>query len=210
MSKLYAASYKVILASASPRRVDLLAKLGIIFETHPSLIEEKIDPSLTPSETVVDLARQKASHVLADLSKVEDNLIVIGADTIVVIDDRLLGKPEGYDDAASMLELLSGRSHEVYTGVSIMCQTNRQAGLVLMDYEVSTIHFRRLARAEIDAYIASGEPMDKAGAYALQGAGAAFVSKLEGCYTNVIGLPIPLTISLLRQTGLNILGTTEI
>jgi len=197
---------RIILASQSPRRKELLSFLGLIFEVVPSTVEEIVDPGLKPHEVVADLAAQKAHDVLKTVNT--DDTIVLGADTIVVLDDEVIGKPRSKSEAHEMLLKLSARKHIVYTGVKILGAGNAKH-IVLGATETSYVSFRKLEPQEITAYIETGEPMDKAGAYALQGTGSAFVEKIEGCFTNVIGLPIPKTVSLLRQAGVTILGMPQ-
>ncbi|MBK9142252.1 MAG: septum formation inhibitor Maf [Candidatus Melainabacteria bacterium] len=198
------ATPSLILASASPRRVALLTTLGLQFEVRPSSVDETIHTPMSPEEAVIELAGLKARAVAAETGG-EAHTLVLGADTIVAYAGELLGKPGNPEEARRMLRLLSGTSHQVFTGVCLVLPSGGEVSAC----QETIIHFRELCEEEIDAYIATGEPLDKAGAYALQGAAAAFVSKLEGCYTNVIGLPVPLTVSILRQAGLPVLGTPK-
>lgn len=202
---------RIVLASSSPRREQLLTSLGLSFEIMPSSIDEQIDNSLVPGDLVLDLARQKAQDVFKQLIGQRNpqlGLIVLGADTIVVIDGSYLGKPKDKEDAHRMLRKLSGRWHEVYTGVALISigADNNTALKMLRSCERSRVLFRELADEEITAYVETGEPMDKAGAYALQGIGSALVESLEGSYTNIVGLPIPNVVLLLREAGYKILG----
>jgi len=210
---------KIVLASASPRRETLLRQLGLSFVVIPSDIQEVIDESLAPAQLVTELASQKANFVAQSLpvieaSKVTENqaqTIVIGADTIVVLDKKILGKPNTKEEAIEMLSFLSGMVHEVYTGIAMIVLKND--GLKndsVTESQVSKVRFKQLRQAEIEAYVATQEPMDKAGAYALQGIGAAFVESIEGCYTNVIGLPIPTLVQMLRNLGVTVLGLAKI
>jgi septum formation protein len=204
-------SPRLILASASPRRKELLSYLGLAFTIHPSAIEEVIDPNLAPCEVVSQLALAKAldvAHLLAAQSKSQGiNHLVIGADTIVVCNRRTLGKPVDEKEAQEMLSYLSGKTHQVYTGVALVCVPEDGIALSTKTVsETSNVTFRTLSLAEIKAYVATKEPMDKAGSYALQGTGSAFVRSIDGCYTNVIGLPIPKLVQLLREAGVNVLG----
>jgi septum formation protein len=192
----------------SPRRKDLLQALGLSFDIRHSTIEEIMDPDLEPEQLVLNLAQQKTEDVFASYS--EDSrssrLLVLGADTIVVLDGKFLGKPTNREDAISMLKRLSGRHHEVYTGVwLIVCEIDGSIQ-VKSSCERSNVYFRALDQRELEAYVDSGEPMDKAGAYALQGIGAALVERIEGSHTNIVGLPIPNVVSLLRSSGYQILG----
>ncbi|HEY9869631.1 MAG TPA: Maf family protein [Candidatus Obscuribacterales bacterium] len=197
-------SRQLILASGSPRRVELLKNLGLKFEVMPSSIEEKIDPHLEPPELVVGLAVAKARAV-AGRAPAAGRALVLGADTVVVIDGSIIGKPESREQAVEMLSRLSRRCHEVFTGVALV----ESSGLVLSTgYEVSRVYMRLIDAREMEAYVDTGEPMDKAGAYALQGIGSAFVERIEGCFTNIIGLPVPLVVRLLRGAGVPVLGTT--
>lgn len=201
----------LVLASTSPRRHELIKHLRLPFEIVPSGIEEVIDSRLQPEKLVVSLAQQKAADVYAKLCRrrADETLVVLGADTIVVIDGKFLGKPVDDNDAAQMLRQLSGRCHEVFTGVVLLVGANSDQPRRFSAAEQSHVYFRHISDEEIHAYIATREPMDKAGAYALQGTGAMFVEKIEGCFTNIIGLPIPLVVSLLRQSGVAVLGQAE-
>jgi septum formation protein len=201
---------KIVLASSSPRREQLLKSLGINFEIIPSTIEEVINPALPPEKLVLDLAKQKAGEVLNRLvgnGQIQDDLLVLGADTLVVLDGAFLGKPADVEQAKSMLRVLSGRWHDVFTGVVIYTQP--AAGGERQSYttvEKSRVLFRDLDEREISSYVDSGEPMDKAGAYALQGLGSAIVAAIEGLPSNIIGLPVPNVVLLLRQAGYQFLG----
>lgn len=197
----------LILASASPRRCSLLQALGLDMEVIPSRLAENFaETSSTPQLVVEDLARQKAQDVTLKLAERQGQFVVLAADTLVVLDGELLGKPANEDAARDMLMKLSGCSHQVYTGISLVVKTESGDLREMKDSQRSTVTLRHMKASEINAYVATGEPMDKAGAYALQGIGAAFVERIEGCYTNVIGLPIPKVVSMLRQAGIGILG----
>lgn len=199
------ASTRIVLASGSPRRLELLGNLGLLFEVIPSNVDETIPPGVTPGQLVQSLALQKAQGVLASLSADKD-LVVIGADTMVVLDGDLIGKPEDEAEARAMLRRLSGRTHIVFTGVAVLEKRKNVELKTFEHVEESFVTFGNLSDAEIAAYVATREPLDKAGAYALQGIGAALVDRIEGCYTNIIGLPIPKVVAILRQAGVNILG----
>jgi len=179
-----------ILASASPRRRELLAMAGIPFEIHVSRVEERIDPAWGAAEAARSLAQQKA----ADIGARFPAACVIAADTIVGIDGTLLGKPEDAADAARMLRLLSGREHRVVTGV---CLRRGEAERVFS--RETLVRFYPLGEEEIAAYVRSGEPMDKAGAYGIQGPGALLVEGITGDYYNVMGLPLAMLIRELRE-----------
>ncbi len=196
---------RLILASASPRRIALIGQLGLAFEAIPSQIDEIADPDMPPDELVVRLATDKARAVVEkiDLAGPVEDVLVMGFDTTVVLRGRVLGKPASAEEAADMLKAMSGRSHFVYTGVALL---KCPEGAVSTAWQRSYVCFRTLAIEEINAYVATGEPMDKAGSYALQGAASAFVERIEGCYTNVIGLPVPLLVTMLRSYGISVLG----
>jgi septum formation protein len=190
----------LVLASASPRRRDLLAQAGYRFQVHPAHIPEDPLPGEEPIAYVTRLAREKAEAVYSELStanpKPEENgqslLMVLGADTTVTLDDTILGKPEDEADAARMLRLLSGRTHRVITGVALVTAQGAKVAA-----EETVVHFLSLSEQEIAEYIATGEPMDKAGAYGIQGRAARWIPRIEGCYFNVMGLPLALVSSLL-------------
>jgi septum formation protein len=180
----------IVLASASPRRQELLKNAGIEFVVKPANIPETRQEGEAPQVFAERMAREKARAVWAGTR----NEYVLGADTIVVVDDLVLGKPENEQDAARMLRLLSGRKHQVITGVCLV-------GINFEDVrsETTTVHFSALSDDDIRAYIATGEPMDKAGAYAIQGMASRWISKIEGDYSNVVGLPVALVLQMLRE-----------
>ena len=189
----------VILASQSPRRRELLERMGISdFLIRPAQGEEIFDPSLTPAQLVEVLSRQKAEEISAGAGP-ED--IVIAADTVVSVDGRVLGKPGDGAEAAEMLAALSGREHTVYTGVTV-----RRGGETVTEHEATAVRFRPLTGEEIAAYVATGEPMDKAGAYGIQGLAALFVTGIAGDYFNVMGLPLHLVGEMLRSFGVELLS----
>ena len=183
---------RVVLASGSPRRRELLNLIGIEHEVRPANIDETMRPRETPRRHAERLAREKASAI----AKRDPDLITIGADTIVVINRKVLGKPRDTDDAARMLGLLSGREHIVTTVVAVARGKKLRSAI-----EEVRVRFRRLRDDEIEAYIATGEPMDKAGAYGIQGYGATIVERIEGDYFSVMGLPIVRLIGLLGDVG---------
>lgn len=180
---------KIILASASPRRKELLTLAGIDFTVQQADIEEKIAPDLKPFEVVEQLAFQKASAV-AEKSK---DCIVIGSDTVVSLDNKILGKPKSENEAKEMLKLLSGKTHKVYTGVAIISDEKN-----VSFYEETEVEFYELTDREIADYVATGEPMDKAGAYGIQGKGCVLIKRINGDYFNVVGLPVA---RLYRELG---------
>ena len=177
-----------LLASSSPRRRQLLAQLGLTFTIRAADIDETMDPDRRPSEEVGRISAQKAAAVAA-----EPETIVIAADTIVCMDGRILGKPKTEDEAFAMLKNLAGRSHEVLTGLTV-----RQGGRSVTQVERTRVQFRPCRDEELRAYIATGEPMDKAGAYGIQGKGALLVQGIRGDYYNVVGLPVARVARILR------------
>jgi septum formation protein len=183
------------LASASPRRRQLLELIGVPHVVTPADIDETPQLGEPPNEYVLRLAREKAQAVWSRLS----NLPVLAADTTVVVDDEILGKPESEDDAHYMLGKLSGREHSVHTGVALWSSEHQ-----LLVHTDSQVCFAPLSREEIHAYWESGEPRGKAGAYAIQGLGAVFVTGISGTYTGVMGLPLFETAHLLRQAGISV------
>lgn len=187
---------QVILASQSPRRKELLGLTGLDFVIRAADIDETMIPGEAPFDEVARLSREKA---LAVARGADD--VVIAADTIVVCDGAILGKPRDEQDALRMLRLLSGREHQVMTGMTVV-----RGGRAETVTEVTDIHFRTLSESEIRAYIATGEPMDKAGAYGIQGGAALFVSHLNGDYFNVVGLPVCVLTGILRGFGLRVMG----
>ncbi|MCI9186915.1 MAG: septum formation inhibitor Maf [Oscillospiraceae bacterium] len=187
---------KIILASQSPRRRELLSRMGIThFDVLPAQGEEHIDHSLPAGLLVEALARQKAAEIAACAPP---DAVIIAADTVVALDNEILGKPHTAQEAAEMLQKLSGRQHTVYTGVAV-----RQNDTELVEREAAQVHFRPLSPQEIRAYIATGEPMDKAGAYGVQGYGCLFVEGIVGDYYNVMGLPVCRLGRMLRQFGVD-------
>jgi septum formation protein len=194
---------RLVLASQSPRRIEMLKLLGITFDAIPSDIDETTD--LTEGPAVVEyLAHAKAKHIADQLTlQANSEMLVLGADTVVLLGNDILGKPTTREHAYQMLMRMSGRHHRVVTGVCVM---NLKSGESVVKHEVSSVYFRSLDPAEVRTYAKTEEPMDKAGAYALQGAAAAFVDRVDGCYSNIIGLPMPLTVKMLRQAGLKVLG----
>jgi septum formation protein len=180
----------LILASASPRRAELLAAAGFTFEVAPQAVDEAVRPGETPEAYVVRVAWEKVHSACR-----KSGTVVIGADTAVVIDGEILGKPRDDRDAADMLKRLSGRTHDVLTGVVL------RGDQLVSDLARTAVRFLPLADAEIGWYVASGEPRDKAGAYAIQGLASRFVDHIEGSYSNVVGLPIALVSRLLRRLG---------
>ncbi len=195
---------ELILASSSPRRQELLREIGIQFQVHAANINEDQISGEPPIAYALRLAREKAQAIAAQYPQ----SYVLGADTIVVLRGEVLGKPKDQKDATRMLRLLSGREHEVTTAVSLIAPSLAAPGLVapgtLAETRASTtkVYFREIAEAEIQQYVAGGEPMDKAGAYAIQGGASRWTDRIEGEYSNVVGLPLSLVTEMLRTTGL--------
>lgn len=195
---------KIILASASPRRKELLAKAEISFTVIPAAGEEK-RTSEDPGEAVQQLARDKAEWVAQSMAECEEGALVIGSDTIVVFENRILGKPKDRRDAAETLEKLQGNTHQVYTGVSVL---ERKAGKWVEHtfFESTDVTFYPVSREEIQDYIATGEPMDKAGSYGIQGLFGIYVKGICGDYNNVVGLPVARLFYEMKKSGINLRG----
>lgn len=185
---------KIILASASPRRWELLRQIGVEFDPHPVVIDERPLAEESPSEYVLRLAREKALAAYQACRRP-----TLGADTAVVIAGEILGKPRDWEEARQMLHRLSGKTHEVYSGVVLATEEK-----ALATFSRTLVTFKPLSEGEIEAYLKTGEPFDKAGAYAIQGKGAIFVHHLEGSYSGVVGLPLFETAQLLRKIGLKL------
>jgi septum formation protein len=183
---------KLVLASSSPRRQELLRRAGFEFEVRPSEVEEVRRSGESAEDFACRAAREKSLAVAA--SSLPGSL-VLGADTVVVVDGLILGKPSGRDDAARMLHKLSGASHRVVTGV---CLVRAPGQIEALKHETTMVKFRNLEEGEIRDYVASGEPLGKAGAYAIQGLASRFITRIEGCYFNVVGLPVPIVYDLLK------------
>jgi septum formation protein len=185
---------RIILASASPRRAELLRAAGFDFDIMPADVDETVDVEETPDGYARRVALAKTQTVLPRA----DGRPVLGADTVVVVDTELLGKPAGDADAKRMLRMLSGRDHVVLTAVCIASQPAGESRRMLTRLERTTVRFAPISDEEIDWYVASGEPRDKAGAYAIQGLASRFVTRIDGSYSNVVGLPISLVYQMLR------------
>ena len=186
----------LILASASPRRRELLERFGVPFAVDPATGPEEVPPGAGPEETVLALSAAKARPAAAR----RPGALVLGADTVVVLDGAILGKPADEAEAFRMLSALSGREHRVLTGVTLV-----RDGTVLSGVEETLVRFRPLTEREIRAYIGSGEPMDKAGAYGVQGLASVFVERIEGDYFNVVGLPLCRLSKMLESLGVSLL-----
>lgn len=178
----------IILASASPRRKELLRQVGIEAVVEPSHVEERIT-STEPDQVVMELSRQKAEDVAAGHQG--EPVVVIGSDTVVAVDGQILGKPKDAADAVHMISMLAGRSHQVYTGVTLIACGGTESGASRVTFaEKTDVHVYPMTLRQIEAYVSTGEPMDKAGAYGIQGMFAAYVKGISGDYNNVVGLPV--------------------
>lgn len=194
---------KLILASTSPRRRELLGALGLPFEVQASGFDEEAVPTdgKTPAEWVQELARGKAGEVAA---RTPGEALVIGADTTVVLDGQYLNKPQDPEDARRMLRRLSGRTHQVYTGVAILSVQNGQIVQRVSDAVQTDVRFDEISDEIIAAYVATGEPLDKAGSYGIQGKALAFIPAIQGDYFNVVGLPLNRLVELLGRFGVSV------
>ncbi|RKY87236.1 septum formation protein Maf [candidate division KSB1 bacterium] len=192
---------KIILASGSPRRAIIFKKLGLNFSIVKSSIKEKIPESTKPDSFVTNMALKKVKNI----SKKIDNGLIVGADTVVVINGLILGKPKDISEAKRMLYLLSGNIHKVYTGIALFFKPEN---ILKTDFEVTEVEFKKMDKIEIEEYIESKEPMDKAGAYGIQGIGSLFIKKVNGCFFNVMGFPISKFYDLYKQAQKEIVGAT--
>ncbi|MGH9686546.1 MAG: Maf family protein [Candidatus Acidiferrales bacterium] len=192
---------KLVLASASPRRAEILRNAGIAFEVRAALIDESPREGELPGAYVQRLALQKArtaADEAAEQQAADGDTIFIGADTTVVVEGEILGKPESEEDARRMLQLLNGRVHEVHTGVALV---RRPAAWERVVDEITRVAFVKISDEEVGRYVATGEPFGKAGGYAVQGIAGQYVTRIDGCYFNVMGLPLARLYSLLREIG---------
>lgn len=190
---------KIILASASPRRKDLLESIGLKFEVIPSNFEENIENKPFSKELIEELAREKAMDVR---KTIDYPAVIIGSDTVVVIDNQILGKPKDKDDAFRMLKLLSGKTHQVISAIAVI---DTETDKIITDSVISDVTFREISDTEIKNYIATGEPMDKAGSYAIQSIASIFINSICGCYNNIVGISTYKLGEILRQLGISIL-----
>ena len=190
---------KLILASASPRRRELLQKIGLKFEVDASNCAEEIDPAALPEELVRRISIDKAKAVASR----HQNVVIIAADTIGVIGKKLLGKPHSTAEARKMLGQISGKSHLVITGLTVL---DTATDKTITKTVTTKVYIKKLTPLEIDTYVATGEPLDKAGAYGIQGLGAVIVERIEGDYYNVVGLPLFTLTEVLKEFGISVLG----
>lgn len=189
---------KFILASASPRRAEILRNAGFEFEILPSDVNESFRPGESAADYVRRLAGEKARAAARKLAARagRDSSVIVAADTVVVVENEVLGKPASQEDARAMLRRLSGRTHEVLTGLAVLSLPSQDVEITM---ESTRVTFALMTDREIEEYIASGEPFDKAGAYAIQARGGKFITRVEGCYFNVMGLPLARLYSILRE-----------
>ena len=193
---------RLILASSSPRRRELLQSIGLTFEVIPSSVPEVAENGEAVERYVRRLSQSKAAEIAAG----NRDAWVIGADTVVWLDGHLLEKPIDFADAVRMLEIICGRTHTVYTGVTLI---NAQSGYAETSVTRSEVTMHPLSRQEIEWYVGTGEPMDKAGAYAVQGIGAMFIDRIDGNYTNVVGLPLATLFEMMKRAGIDVLKTSS-
>ena len=193
---------RIILASSSPRRAELLRQIGISFDVMPSDKEEPAPGRQRPEDFVVKTAILKGEYIRSKLLKgsCDLNKIVVAADTIVCIDDEILGKPRNIQDASSMLRRYSGREIQVYTAIFVSKSDFSTTG-----YEMTKVRFSKLSESDIKSYVSSGEPLDKAGSFGIQGLGAQYIESIEGCYYNVVGLPLALLRRLISELGFDMI-----
>lgn len=189
---------KIILASASPRRAEILRNAGIPFEAHPADIDEAPLPGESARAMVTRLAEAKTRAAAAQIGHGDAEAIIVGADTTVELQEEILGKPRDAADAREMLGKLSGRTHQVLTGIFLVRLRDHAVRSAM---ETSAVTFALLSKKEIDAYVSTGEPLGKAGAYAIQGRAGRFIPRIDGCYFNVVGLPLARLYALLRELG---------
>ena len=193
----------LVLASASPRRAELLRQIELPFSVEPSTDPEPLPDGRDPEAFTVYSAQCKARSVLRLLRNrgAATNALIIGADTVVCIDGLILGKPADPAQAAQMLARLSGRQHRVYTGLSVVCAQRESSGC-----EITSVQMKALSQQDIDTYVSSGEPLDKAGSYGIQGRAGRFIESIEGCYYNVVGLPLARMCALIEDMGHDVVG----
>jgi len=192
MAILNTENNRIILASRSPRRIQLMKKIVTHFESRASDVNEDVPDGQVPENVVRELARRKAEKISHEI----DSGIIIGADSVVVVDEKILGKPANAQDSRIMLQMLSGKSHQVLTGV---CAIKKPENRLLSDVSVTDVKFRQLSEREIDAYIRSNKPFDKAGSYGIQDDAAVFVEEIRGCYYNVVGLPVSMVYLMVKE-----------
>ena len=197
----------LILASASPRRQELLRNAGFSFAVHPANVHEEPQPGEPAEQYVQRLAQEKAEAVGTELKRERDSFVVLGADTTVLVEGAMLEKPRDREDAKRMLRLLSGKNHQVITGVCLLVrQLPTQPWRSFVAVETTEVTFGELAEDEIESYVRTGEPLDKAGAYAIQGIASRWIPRIQGCYFNVVGLPVSLVNRMLKEHAPHLLN----
>ncbi len=197
----------LILASASPRRQELLRNAGFSFAVRPANVHEEPRPGEPAEQYVQRLAQEKAEAVGAELKRERDSFVVLGADTTVLVEGAMLEKPRDREDAKRMLRLLSGKNHQVITGVCLLVQQlPAQPWRSFVAVETTEVTFEELAEDEIESYVRTGEPLDKAGAYAIQGIASRWIPRIQGCYFNVVGLPVSLVNRMLKEHAPHLLN----
>jgi septum formation protein len=186
----------LILASASPRRAEILRNAGFDLEVRPAHVDESLRQDESAADYVCRLAEEKVRAIALQLrgQAIPEPSVIIGADTAVVADGEILGKPEGDEDARRMLHILSGKTHEVFTGLALMSSQQ-----IYVSFEMTRVTFARMSDDEIEEYISTGEPFDKAGGYGIQGRGGKFIPRIDGCYFNIMGLPLARLYAMLRE-----------
>lgn len=189
----------IYLASSSPRRRELLNQIRLPHTVLVMEVDESVPPGLSPAEQVMMLSRRKAAAAAEQVT----GGVVVAADTVVALGDTVLGKPANPAEALDMLERLQGVTHEVYTGLTVL---RLPGGRMLTGYECTGVDMRPAGRAELERYVRTGEPLDKAGAYGIQGLAAAFISGIRGCYFNVVGLPLFKLVQMLKEVGIDVTG----
>lgn len=194
---------KIILASTSPRRSELLKQIGLDFTVMPSRYEEDMTLKMNHKDLAKTLAYGKAK----DVAREAKEGIVIGVDTFLILRSERIGKPKDFQDAVKILQTLSGKTIKVYSGIAII---DSVSGKEVVDYEITKVKFKKLSKEEIEHYVKTGEPLDKAGAFAIQGLGAIFISSIKGCYSNVIGLPLHNLYKNLQKFGVDIFNYENI
>jgi septum formation protein len=190
---------KIVLASQSPRRKWLLEQIGLEFEIIPSNFDENIENKKFSKKLIESIAYEKAKEVA---KRVPNDVLIIAADTVVIFKNQILGKPLDEEDAHKMLEKLSNKTHEVITSIAII---DKQEDKTLINSKISKVKFKKLSEREITDYIKTGEPMDKAGSYGIQAYGSLFVEKIDGCYNNIVGLPLNMLSEMLKSFGIHLI-----
>jgi septum formation protein len=202
MFSVSSSSPKLVLASASPRRQELIAILGLPVQIIPSRVQEDTPDHWSPSQIVEGLSKRKADAVKDKLSESTDfSSIVVGSDTIVVLNGKVMGKPRDASEAEQMLQELAGEVHEVYTGITCIRISDAKT---VTSHRITKVRMRNLSSAQISRYVTTGESMDKAGAYGIQGIGSLLIESIDGCYFNVVGLPLSLLAVILEQFDITI------